>query len=112
MYYTLRQKHHWPHTANNIISVARESHSCPKTTGTVRKHCKYLMMFPAAELLELVAIDLPGPSTRTERGHQLMLVATDHFSRLTCFVPIRTTTATVVSNAFLNHCMYAYGAPA
>lgn len=41
-----------------------------------------------------------------------MLVIADLFSKLARFLPLWTTTATVILNAFLDHWMYAYGAPA
>lgn len=41
-----------------------------------------------------------------------MSVVTDLFCQSVCSIPLRTTTATVVAHVFLDHLVYAYGAPA
>lgn len=77
-------------------------------TDTVWKHLRHLKLFLAAELFELVAMDFLGSLPRTERGDQFVLVTTDQFSKPARFVPLRPITAIIVTNAFLDHWMYAY----
>ena len=56
-------------------------------------------------------MDLPGPLPKTAHGNQHVLVITDRFTKLTHSIPLRTTTASVVANAFLDNWVYVYGAP-
>ena len=53
----------------------------------------------------------PGALPKTAHGNQHVLVITDRFSKLTRSIPLRTTTASVVANAFLDNWVYVYGAP-
>ena len=56
-------------------------------------------------------MDLLGPLPKTVQGNQHVLVITDRFAKLACSIPLRTTTASVVANAFLDSWVYVYGAP-
>ena len=56
-------------------------------------------------------MDFLGPLPKTAHGNQHVLVITDRFSKLTRSIPIRTTPASVVANAFLDNWVYVYGAP-
>ena len=56
-------------------------------------------------------MDLLGPLPKTAHGNQHVLVITDRFSKLTRSIPLRTTTASVVANAFLDNWVYVYGVP-
>ncbi|CDF38169.1 unnamed protein product [Chondrus crispus] len=47
----------------------------------------------------------------TAHGNRHVLVMTDRFTKLTRSIPLRTTTASVVANAFLDNWVYVYGAP-
>lgn len=112
MYYVLQRDYYWPHIADDVLSVAWDCHSCAKTINTVRKHHRPLELLPAAESLAFVAPDLLGPVSKTERGHQLLLVVIDRFFRLVRFVPLRTSKASIAARPFLDHWVYAYEAPA
>ena len=111
MYYTLRREYYWPHMASDAFSTVRNCTSCAATRGTLVKNQKDLKLFPAAGPLEFVAMDLLGPLPKTAHGNQHVLVITDRFSKLTRSIPLRTTTASVVANAFLDNWVYVYGAP-
>ncbi|CDF32918.1 unnamed protein product [Chondrus crispus] len=111
MYYTLRREYYWPHMASDAFSTVRNCTSCAATRGTLVKNQKDLKLFPAAGPLQFVAMDLLGPLPKTAHGNQHVLVITDRFSKLTRSIPLRTTTASVVANAFLDNWVYVYGAP-
>ena len=111
MYYTLRREYYWPHMANDAYQTVRNCASCAATRGTRVRHQKDLKLFPAAGPLEFVAMDLLGPLPKTTHGNRHVLVMTDRFTKLTRSIPLRTTTASVVASAFLDHWVYPYGAP-
>ena len=56
-------------------------------------------------------MDLLGPLPKTAHGNQHVLVITDRFTKMTRSIPLRTTTASVVANAFLDNWVYVHGAP-
>ena len=56
-------------------------------------------------------MDLLGSLSETTHGNQHVLVITGRFSKLRRSIPLRTTTASVVANAFSNNWVYVYGAP-
>ena len=111
MYYTLRKNYYWPHMAFDALSVAARCESCAQVRGTQFRHQRLLKLFPATGPLEFVAMDLLGPLSKTKNGNRFILVITDRFSKFTRSIPLRTTTAASVAKAFLDHWVYAYGAP-
>ena len=74
------------------------------------RHQKGLKLFPAAGPLPVVAMDLLGPLPKTAHGNRHVPVMTDRFTKLTCSIPLRTTTASVTANSFLDNWVYVYGA--
>ena len=111
MYYTLRIECYWPHRPSDAFSTVRNCTSCAAIRGTLVKNQKDLKLFPVADPLEFVAMDLLGPLSKIAHGIQHILVITDRFSKLTRSIPLRTTTASVVANAFLDNSVYVNGAP-
>ena len=56
-------------------------------------------------------MDLLGPLLKRAHGNRHVLVMTDRFTKLAHSIPLRTTTASVMSNAFPDNWVYVYGAP-
>ena len=111
MYMTLRRDFYWPHMGSDAIAVARDCRACAQVRGTANTYQKYLKIFPAAGPLEFVAMDLLGPLPKTKSGHTYVLVITDRFTKLTRAVPLGSTKAPAVAQAFLENWVYVYGAP-
>ena len=97
--------------ASDAFATVRNCTSCAATRGTLVKNQKDLKLFPAAGPLELVVMDPLGPLPKIAPGNQHVLVITDRFPKLTCGIPLRTTTASVVAKGVLNNWVYVYGAP-
>ena len=110
MYYTLRREYYWPHMASGAFSTVRNCASWAATCGMRVKNEKELKLFPAAGPLEFVPMDALGPLTKTAHENQHVLVNTDLFPKLTRRISLRTTTASVVANAFLDNWIYVHGA--
>jgi len=111
MYDTMRRHYYWPNMANDVYQTVRDCRACAQTRGTFYKHQRPLRLFPAAGPLEFIAMDLLGPLTKTRRGHTDILVMTDRFSKMARSIPLRSTTAPVVAEAFLNNWVIPYGLP-
>ena len=75
------------------------------------RHQKDLKLFTAAGTLDFVVMNPLSPLSKTAQGNRHVLVMTDRFTKLTRSIPLRTTTAAVVANAFLDNWVYVYGAP-
>ena len=97
--------------ANDAFSTVRNCASCAAARRALVRHQKDLKLFPAAEPLDFVAMDLLGPLPKTAHGNRHVLVMTDQFTKLTRRILLRTTTASVVANAFLDNWVYVYSAP-
>ena len=89
--------------ASDAFSTGRNCTPCAATRGTLVKNQKDLKLFPAAGPLEFVAMELLGPLPKTVHGNQHVLAITDRFTELTRSIPLRTTTTSVVANAFLDN---------
>ena len=111
MYYTLRKDYYWPHMAYDAYNVATKCRSCVRNRGTLHKHQKFLKLFPASGPLEFVAMDILGPLPKSHRGNRFILVITDRFTKLVRTVVLRDTKSATLAAAFLEHWVYAYGAP-
>lgn len=111
LYLTLRRDYYWPSMGNDVHAVARDCASCTHMRGTVFNHQKCLKLFPASGSLEFVAMDLLGPLSKSKGGFTSVLVITDHFSKLTRAIPMKSTTASAVDQSFLDNWIYVYGAP-
>ena len=100
VYYTLPGEYYWPPAANDAFSTVQNCASRTGTRGTLVRHQKDLKLFPAAGPLDFAAMDLLGPLPNTTHGNRHLLVMTVQFTKLTRNISLRTTTASVVANAF------------
>ena len=111
MYDTLRRDFYWPNMANDVATLVRNCTSCAKVRGAKHSHQHFLKLFPAAGPLEYVAMDILGPLPKSAKGNQYILVITDRYTKLARAIPLATTTAPVVAEAFLDYWVYPYGMP-
>lgn len=57
-------------------------------------------------------MDFVGPLPKSSRGYDMIFTIVDRFSRLSCFIPIKSTcTAIDVANLFMDHWVCCYGMP-
>ena len=62
-----------------------------------------MTLFPAVKPLDYIAMDLLGPFPTTESGNNNILVFTDRFSKFAQVTSLKSTTRTVVADAFVTH---------
>jgi RNase H-like domain found in reverse transcriptase/Reverse transcriptase (RNA-dependent DNA polymerase)/Integrase zinc binding domain/Integrase core domain/Chromo (CHRromatin Organisation MOdifier) domain/Retroviral aspartyl protease len=108
---TIRRSYFWPRMAEDILETVRQCPVCSKGRITLTRHTNFLELFPAKAPLESVAMDILGPLPKTRHGNRFLLVIADRYSKLTRTVPLRTTTALVVAQAFCDHWVFVYGPP-
>jgi transposase InsO family protein len=97
--------------AEDILERVRQCPVCSKDRITLARHTNSLKLFPAKAPLESVAMDILGPLPKTRHGNRFRLVIVDRYSKITRTVPLRTTTALVVAQAFCDHWIFVYGPP-
>jgi len=102
---------YWPHMITDIRECCQRCDACSRESVKLRTHQSPLTLFPANSPLEYVAIDILGPLPRASSGHRFVFVMTDRFSKFSRAVLMRTITETNVAKVFLEHWIFAYGAP-
>ena len=111
MYDSMRRNYFWRRMLDDVVQTCNDCRPCAEARGTRYKTQKPMKLFPAGKPLEFVAMDLLGPFPTTESGFTNILVTTDRFSKLAQVTPLKTTTAPVVANAFVEHWFIPYGMP-
>lgn len=84
---------------------------CAKNRLQERRHTSLIRHFPATEPFSGLGMDLLGPFPETDRGHNMILVMSDRFTKLTRALPLWETTALVVASTFVDYGVGAYGVP-
>jgi hypothetical protein len=111
MFRSLRRMFFWPRMAVDVADPVRKFDFCSRNRIKERTRTSYLNPFPASSPLTYVSIDILGPLPKTNHGNRFLLVMTDRFAKLTRTVPLRSTSAYVVSKAFCDHWVSTYGPP-
>jgi Integrase core domain/Integrase zinc binding domain/Chromo (CHRromatin Organisation MOdifier) domain len=111
MFRSLRRRYFWRTMAADVAETVKQCAVCAKNRIKERKRTSFLKLFPAAEPLEYVSLDILGPLPKTEHGNRFLLVITDRFSKLTRTVPLRVISALAVAKAFCEHWVFVYGPP-
>ena len=111
LYHALRRAYYWPHLAADVASTVRGCWTCAMNRVKLWKHLNRLRLFPATRRLESLAIDILGPLPKNRAGKSFLLVITDHFTKLTKVVALRTTTAYTVATTFCDAWVFKYGVP-
>ena len=111
MYQTLRRTFYWPSMALDVFNTVRQCAPCAKERLSLRKHSRFLKLFPAVRPLEFVSIDILGPLTKSKRGNKYLVVMTDRYSKFVQTVPLRNITAWTLAKAFCDHWVFVFGPP-
>lgn len=75
---------------------------CPCRSAEV-EHQRQLKLFPSAELLELIIVNIPGILKRTKPGNKLVVAVTGRHRKLTRVIPINETTSTQVGQIYFDN---------
>ena len=111
MYDTMRQHYYWPYMATDVFQTAKDCRDCAQARGTRYRNQKLMKTFKATQPLDFVALDLLGPLIKTTTGYTDILVITDRFSKMARVVPLKSTKAPYVADAFIEHWVIPYGLP-
>ena len=111
MYQTLRRTFYWPSMALDVFHTVRQCSACAKERVSLRRHARFLKLFPAKQPLEFVSIDILGPLPRSQSGNKYLLVISDRYSKYTKTVLLRSISSWTVAKAFCEHWAFVFGPP-
>ena len=111
LHHRLSRSYYWPQMAADVATTVRECSACAKNRLRLIRNTSPMLLFPATNPLESVAIDILGPLPKSKRGFRFILVIADRFTKLTQVVPLRKITAYDVAVAFVEHWVFKYGPP-
>ncbi|PNH02523.1 Retrovirus-related Pol polyprotein from transposon [Tetrabaena socialis] len=102
----------WHGMARDVAAVVSECKVCDRanTSGNVRPEA--LNPLPVLGPFYRWGVDLAGPLPPTARGHRYVMIAIEHFSKHIELVPLLDKTAACVAQAFLQHVLARFSAPA
>ncbi|KAM7290575.1 uncharacterized protein ISCGN_027194 [Ixodes scapularis] len=81
---------------SDVLRYARSCHLCQSLKPRGGKIPALLQPIKSQHAWSLAARDIIGPFSRSPKGHQYLLVVTDHFSKWVELFPLRTLTARVI----------------
>lgn len=93
-----------------VYYIGNNCQTCPRE-GTAYCHQRPLKLFPVTGPLEVVAIDLAGPFTKSSQGNQFVEVVTGPYSVQAGAILTAEEPSPYVALSFLNHCVIPYGIP-
>jgi hypothetical protein len=104
-------RYFWLNVYKDFEETVRQCAQCSQNRVQEQRKVIIMNLIPANEPLAFVAIDILGPLPKTVHGNRFLLVISYRFSKLTRTIPMRTTTASAVAEAFFTHWFFAYGPP-
>jgi transposase InsO family protein len=111
MFLSLRRAYFWPRLASDVYETVSNCDACDRNRIAEKTKTNPLKLFSAEGPLESVAMDILGPLPRTKHENRFLLVITDRYSKVTKTITLRVVTALSAARAFLDHWVYAHGAP-
>lgn len=111
-YQRIKNLYFWP---KMLCDITRYVRSCPiclaykpvqsAPAGQLGKTCT------ASKPWQTISIDLVGPLPRSTQGFRFILSIVDTFSKYTLFIPLRSATASAVTEKIEEHVFLVYGVP-
>lgn len=84
-----------PYMVNDMHRTTKDCELCASNQQTKKQQQKG-RLFPAAEPLEFITIDILRPLPKTNSGNEEIVMVTDRFSKLTKAILTKTTARRVV----------------
>ena len=86
--------------AADVVETVKQCYDCTRNSFNLTKRTK-LKLFPENAHLQSVKMDILGKLPKIRHGNQFLLVIADRYSKFSRTMPMRTTTALAVAEAFL-----------
>jgi len=82
MDYAMRRRYYWPSMVTDIYNTIIKCTTCAQNRLSLRRQTSPLTLFPAAEPLTDLSVNIFGPIPATKASNRFILVITDRFSKL------------------------------
>lgn len=109
MFHYLLQHFCWPPMGVGAYNVEENCTFCSFERIKLRKRVTDLKLFPTTNPLAYVSINILGSLLDSNKDNTTLFVITDRFSKLTKTVPLRTTSAHNIVEAFTKHWIFPHG---
>ena len=97
--------------AADIYWTVRTCNPCANKLVKLRKRTHAVQLFPAQRPPESLSFDFLGLLSETKKGHRILLVITDRFTKITKVIPLRRIDEYTVAVAFVEAWIFKSGPP-
>jgi len=111
MYYAMSRRYYSPSMVTDIYNTISTCTTFAQNRLSLRRRTSPLKLFPAAEPLTDLSVDLFGPIPATKAGNCFILVITDRVSKLTNCVALRRISKISVESAIIDAWVAWYSPP-
>ena len=110
-YYRIQQDYFWPKMARDVRRWVETCMECTMKKGTPNENIGLSGHLKAEKPMDIVACDIIGPLTITDRGNRYILIFTDCFSRYVEAFPIQKQDAETIADYFVKRICCRHGIP-
>lgn len=108
---SLNEKFYWPKMHNDITQYVRSCDRCQKAKRSSANTRPPLTNMPQVSKFERWHVDILGPITKTNKGHQYILLCVDSYSRWPEAFPLKTMDSKEIAAKLYKEIFCRYGAP-
>ena len=102
---------YWPGIHRDIARLLKSCEVCQAAKSSQTCNSQNRQRLHAGRPWQVLSIDLMGPLSETDRGNNVVLVMTDHFTRWRDAIPLPNGTAQVVAEALETRVFCYFGIP-
>lgn len=104
--------YYWPKMKYDITKYVNKCTVCLASKPVQKKTCGLMRSHPkVSRPWVMISTDLIGPLPRSSSGHRFLLVISDYFSKYSLLYPLRTATASKVTEILEKEIFLVYGVP-
>ena len=109
----LWQRNWWVNMKSDVVAVVTQCEACQRVKTHYAREAAVLTPLEIKSFMYRWSLDLARPTRLpTKSGNTRVLIMTEHYTRFIVCVPIPNKEAVTIANAFRNHVLSMFGAPA
>ncbi|KAK3253434.1 Methyl-CpG-binding domain-containing protein 9 [Cymbomonas tetramitiformis] len=109
----LWQRNWWVNMKKDVVAVVTQCKTCSRVKTHYAREAAVLTPLEIKSFMYRWSLDLARPTRDpTKSGNTRVLIMTEHYTRFIICVPIPNKEAVTIANAFRNHVLSVFGAPA
>jgi hypothetical protein len=110
-HYKLKQRFYWPGYWNDVKMYCQNCNNCTTRKAQSQKRKAPLQPVNTGYPLEIVAMDITGPSPESDRGNHYILVVEDYFTKWTEAYAIPDQEASMVEEKLIDEFFCRFSIP-